>query len=278
MIEEVKDLMEDVKDKVGDNGFTFIILALVAVGIYLVYRSFSSGSAVEYAPTSVTGYPSVGENADVVMDSVNNAIEGSYNDLSSNMNSRFEYIDGILDEIQTDIDKSTNEIIQNTNQNTESVIQSSNQNTNTIVQTSNQNTNSIIQNSNQNTQSIIQNSNQNKQEVQKVVEEVKQVVSKVDNTENVTQSYTPPKPTVTTPEPTVTTPAKPSVSYYTYTTKSGLNTSTSIVDALKATGTDSSFAHRKAIAQANGISNYTGSYSQNVTLLNKMKSGQLIKA
>ena len=276
MIEEVKDLMDDVKDKVGDNGFTFIILALVAVGFYLVYRSFSSGSTVEYAPTSVTGYPTVGENADVVMDSVNSNIEGAYNDLSTNMNSRFEYIDGILDEILTDIDKSTNEIIQNTNQNTESVIQSSNQNTNTIVQTSNQNTNSIIQNSNQNTNSIIQNSNQNKQEVQKAVEEVKQVVSKVDNTENVTQSYTPPKTTVTTPAPTPT--QAPKVNYYTYTTKSGLNTDTSIVDALKATGADSSFTHRKAIAQANGISNYTGSYSQNVTLLNKMKSGQLIKA
>ena len=254
MIEEVKDLMEDVKEKVGDKGFIVICVCLVAVGLYLVYRSFSSGSSSEYAPTSVTGYPTIGDNADVVMESVNNAIEGSYNDMSNMMSSRFDYIEGVLDDVQTDIVTGTNEIIQNTNQNTDY----------------------IIQNSNQNTSSIIQNSNQNKQEIQQVVEEVKQTVTKVDNVENVTQSYTAPKTTVSTPKTTTTT-TTPKKETYTYTTKAGLNTNTSIVDALKATGADSSFANRQKIAQANGISNYTGSYEQNVALLNKMKSGNLVK-
>ena len=125
--------------------------------------------------------------------------------------------------------------------------------------------------------SIIQNSNQNKQEVTQVIEEVKQVASKVENVENVTQSYTTPQPTptkTTAPKTTTTTPKNT----YTYTTKAGLNTNTSIVDALKATGADSSFSARKKIAEANGITNYTGSYSQNVALLNKMKSGNLQKA
>ena len=115
------------------------------------------------------------------------------------------------------------------------------------------------------------------------MEEVKTVKSKVDNSENVTQAYTAPKATTTAPKATTTTTPKattttPKKDTYTYTTKSGLNTNTSIVDALKATGADSSFSSRKAIAEANGISNYTGSYSQNVALLNKMKSGNLVKA
>ena len=251
MIEEAKELMEDIKEKVGDKGFTVLTVCILAVGVYLVYRSFSSTSS-EYAPTSVTGYPTVGENADEVMDSVNNTVEGAYNDISGMIGSRFDYIDGVLDNIQNDIGNSTEQIIQN----------------------SNQNTSSVIQNSNQNTTSIIQNSNQNKQEIQQVVEEVKQITSQVTNTDNATQTVTATKTTTATPKTTTT----KSNNTYTYTTKAGLNTNTSIVDALKATGADSSFASRQAIAKANGISNYTGSYEQNVALLNKMKSGTLKKA
>ena len=271
MIEEVKDLIEDVKDKVGDKGFTVIIVCLVAVGGYLVYRSFNSGTSY-YAPTSVTGYPTVGENADVVMDSVNNAIEGSYNDLSSSMSSRFEYIDGVLDNIQSDIGNSTEQIIQNSNQNTGSIIQNSNQNTGSIIQNSNQNTSDIIQNSNQNTQQTV---NMNKQEVEELKAFVEALKNEVNNSNN-----TPQTPVATTQKTTTTQKATstPKQNTYTYTTKSGLNTNTSIVDALKATGADSSFASRQAIAEANGIKNYTGSYEQNVALLNKMKAGNLVKA
>lgn len=99
---------------------------------------------------------------------------------------------------------------------------------------------------------------------------VNNVASKVQNA-----TKTPAKQ-ATTNKGTTTTPATGSGTY-TYTTKAGLNTNTSIVDALKATGADSSFSHRAQIAAANGISNYTGSYEQNVALLNKMKSGNLKK-
>ncbi len=40
-------------------------------------------------------------------------------------------------------------------------------------------------------------------------------------------------------------------------------------------GIDSSFAFRKKIAQANGISGYRGTYDQNIKLLNLLKTGQL---
>ena len=51
----------------------------------------------------------------------------------------------------------------------------------------------------------------------------------------------------------------------------------SIVTALNSLGIDSSFANRKNIAKANGISNYTGTAAQNINLLNLLKQGKLIK-
>lgn len=65
-----------------------------------------------------------------------------------------------------------------------------------------------------------------------------------------------------------------SFSYYKkYTGKSG-----SIVDALKSIGVDSSIENRKKIAQANGISNYSGTASQNEKMLSLLKQGKLKKA
>lgn len=52
---------------------------------------------------------------------------------------------------------------------------------------------------------------------------------------------------------------------------------TSIVDALKSVGENSSFSSRKTIAAANGIENYSGTAKQNITLLSLLKQGKLIK-
>ncbi len=51
----------------------------------------------------------------------------------------------------------------------------------------------------------------------------------------------------------------------------------SISEALKSIGADGSYAHRKKIAIKNGITNYTGTAKQNITILNKLKQGKLIK-
>jgi hypothetical protein len=50
-----------------------------------------------------------------------------------------------------------------------------------------------------------------------------------------------------------------------------LNTNTSIVDYLKSTGQASDYTTRASLAQKYGISNYTGSYDQNIQLLNLVK-------
>lgn len=53
--------------------------------------------------------------------------------------------------------------------------------------------------------------------------------------------------------------------------------SNSIADALKSIGVDSSYAYRKKIAKANGISLYAGTSSQNTKLLSLLKQGALLK-
>lgn len=50
----------------------------------------------------------------------------------------------------------------------------------------------------------------------------------------------------------------------------------SIVEALNGINVDSSFNYRSRLANANGISNYTGTTSQNIMLLNKLKQGTLV--
>ena len=66
---------------------------------------------------------------------------------------------------------------------------------------------------------------------------------------------------------------QPVVSYY----QAYTGTSTSIVDALKAVGVDSSFANRNSIAGKNGISNYSGTAEQNEKILALLRNGKLIK-
>ena len=48
-----------------------------------------------------------------------------------------------------------------------------------------------------------------------------------------------------------------------------------LVAALDTLGIDSSFAFRKKIAQANGMTGYRGTYDQNIKLLNLLKAGKL---
>lgn len=48
-----------------------------------------------------------------------------------------------------------------------------------------------------------------------------------------------------------------------------------LVDALKQIKVDASFSNRKRIAKNNGISNYSGTYSQNLKLINLLKQGKL---
>ncbi|MGI6005613.1 MAG: N-acetylmuramoyl-L-alanine amidase [Christensenellales bacterium] len=52
----------------------------------------------------------------------------------------------------------------------------------------------------------------------------------------------------------------------------------SIVDALKGIGIDSSYAYREKLARKNGIKDYRGTALQNISLLNMLKNGKLKRA
>jgi hypothetical protein len=68
-------------------------------------------------------------------------------------------------------------------------------------------------------------------------------------------------------------PTTPKVNYF----AKYNGTSASIVSALNSIGATSSFAYRKKIASANGIKLYAGTSKQNITMLNLLKQGKLIK-
>ncbi len=75
-------------------------------------------------------------------------------------------------------------------------------------------------------------------------------------------------------EETKKTPVKTKTVYY----PKYRGKSSSIVDALKTLGINSSKSNRKKIAALNGIKNYSGSAAQNTKLLNLLKKGKLIKS
>ncbi len=55
-------------------------------------------------------------------------------------------------------------------------------------------------------------------------------------------------------------------------------TKKNLSEALDSIGVNSSYSNREKIAEINGITNYTGSLSQNDTLFRKLLNGQLIKS
>lgn len=76
-------------------------------------------------------------------------------------------------------------------------------------------------------------------------------------------------------EGTIQSAKEPSVACYDVYRSKG----TSIVSALASVGEkDTSFAHRKKIAAANGITGYQGTVAQNLKMVQLIKTGKLIKA
>ena len=264
VIEEVKDFADDVKKGIGDKGFYLLIAAAGAFGLYNLLKDNNSNEYVSAA--GYASYPDVGENSEVVIDSLSNeiwashdeivsAIESSESEVIQNMDEHFEETNGYIQEglnnQQEIMDK-----IEAPRQN--SVIEYSN----TVYFDRNQPTSTSSY--------TITDKNPEYAVETKTV----QTVGKPNTKSTTTKSNkTSTKAATSTKKTTSTT----SPSTYNYTTKKGLNTSTSIVDALKATGADSSMSARKEIAAANGINNYRGTAAQNTKMLNMMKSGDLVK-
>lgn len=255
---EIKEVVNDVKKAVGEKGFIAIILGIVAVFLFVLFRQTKAEESnnLSYV-TGVTSYPDAVTNADVIMDSVHDDIEYSENNIIDAINNNQM-------EINETIQGSTEQIIENANEKFEATNDYINKGFEAQKELSELHTNNIMSGIDGMENAIEANTAVNKQ----LTNEVKKTAKTLSKGKTTTIK-------TTTAKKTGSSSTKGST--YTYKTKKGLNTSTSIVDALKAIGVNSSMANRKKIAKANGITNYTGTASQNITLLNKLKKGTLKK-
>ena len=265
---EIQEVFEDLKDGMGKKGFLIFIGVAVVFGLYnLVKGSQSSDNLV--AVRTVTSYPDAVTNANVIIDTLQNSIDYSENVI-------VEEIQGLETNLSTQIGQGfevTNQYIQN-----------GFDSQNKLLEESFDEIHGSLEGITEKYKELEGDFSKVSSSIGSISQTHAQIQSSIDSMKkDLTTGNTTIKPVETKPTTTPTTTTKPaekkpaSTNTYTYKTKAGLNTSTSIVDALKATGADSSFASRAKIAEANGISNYTGSYTQNVTLLNKLKSGSLKK-
>ena len=264
VIEEVKDFADDVKKGIGDKGFYLLIAAAGAFGLYNLLKNNNSNEYV--SATGYASYPDVGENSEVVIDSLSNeiwashdevvgAIESSESEVIQNMDEHFEETNGYIQEGL------------NNQQEIMDKIEAPRQNS--VIEYSN----TVYFDRNHPTSTSSYTITDKKPEYAVETKTVQTVGKPNTKSTTIKSNKTSTKAATSTKKTTSTT----SPSTYNYTTKKGLNTSTSIVDALKATGADSSMAARKEIAAANGINNYKGTAAQNTKMLNMMKDGDLVK-
>lgn len=267
VIEEVKDFGNDLKKGLGDKGFYILIAAAGAFGLYNLLKDNNSSEYV--SATGYASYPDVGENSEVVIDSLSNeiwashdevvgAIETSESEVIQNMDEHFEETNGYIKE-----GLNSQQIIVDTMENTRQETQP----VGTFSMTT-EDRNALINAIKESGVPSVHNTSTSYNIKSSGVSSAGTFTEKAEKSNKTsTKAATSTKKTTSTTSP----------STYNYTTKKGLNTNTSIVDALKATGADSSMEARKEIAAANGINNYKGTKAQNTKMLNMMKSGDLVK-
>lgn len=119
-----------------------------------------------------------------------------------------------------------------------------------------------------------------KSEQEPVIEETENIVEKEEKIETVeiTDIKENDKTTETPSKKTTKKSVKQTVQIQTEYLSNQIYNNGSIVDGLKEIGSDSSYDYREKLAKKNGITNYRGSYEQNVYLLKLLKEGKLIKA
>ena len=272
--------IERVAGNLKDNAVPLLLGVGGVVVLYLLL-SGKEKSAELVPATGYTSYPDAVTNANVIIGEVNDHTSLEMQQLKEHQT---EGTNAILDSMLAQnefFSQGLETVLENNNANTGDIMGALRTESEVVQDLLNTNTNKLqssigsVASSVNATVSGLQSqiSSQNS-----LISSLQSAVSNVANkvTNAVSNATSTPAKQAATSQGTTTTPATGSGTY-TYTTKAGLNTNTSIVDALKATGADSSFNARAQIAAANGISNYTGSYEQNVALLNKMKAGELKK-
>lgn len=266
---QIEEVIDDIKDGLGDKGFLIFIICAVAFGLYNLLKKDDTSSGELVTVTSVSSYPDAVTNANVIIDTLQNSIDYSQQSIQEDIQGWGEELQGYM----SDNFEATNDYI---NSGLDSQSKLLEENFDSIfgdldnLQNSQKSINSNITNLSGKVSGLQTNVNSLSGKVSGLQTNVNSLSGNVNTLKNAVsnmkQSYN---------APSSSSSNKSTTSTIKYTTKSGLNTSTSIVDALKASGIDSSMANRKVLAEKNGIKNYTGTYEQNVAMLNKLKAGQL---
>ena len=273
-IETIEDFAGDVKEKVGDKGFYLLLAAAAGLGIYSFVKAGSGGATTLVAPTGYTSYPEAGENANVIMDSVNKQIETSQESIIYSMAEQFGATKG---EILETMGGNTGEIL--------GALDEHNSNVTEQITATNKNMEENFEATNNYIQEGIDATTKLAEKVDEVAAKQQPVYIYKTSSSGSSGSSSSSKSTSTqatgpaassSSSSSSTSSSSSSSNTIKYTEKSGLNTSQSIVDALKAAGQGSSFEDRAELYYANGgTGTYTGSSSQNTSMLNKLKEGSL---
>lgn len=269
---EIMEVFEDIKETVGDKTFYILGAGALLFGLYNLSKGSGAENSESLVPVTITGsYPDSVTNADVIIGTLQDSIEYSEGVITEKLEGIKEEQDALNESVDTGFKDMSDKLVANKN-----LFDTAFDN----IQGSITDMNKDITSINGQLTSISKEQASIKNSVNTINNAVKKSTNSTSSTKKTSSGSTKKTTTNTSTKKTTinTSTKKASASAtYTYKTKAGLNTSTSIVDALKASGVNSSFDNRKKIAEANGITNYTGSYSQNVQLLSKLKTGKLKK-
>lgn len=240
---EIMEVLEDMKKGLGDKGFYLLIGGAVLFGLYNLTKG--QQSPVSTVTVSAT-YPDIDTNADVVIDTIQDSIEYSEGIILDALENQ----DSVIQDMGDDIKKE----LANNFTATNNYINKGFESQNKLIQTGFNELQTDMDKAQAQHQTIIKNQETTQKAVKSISKDTKSSSGSSGSSKKSGNN-----------------------GFYKYKTKKGLNTSTSIVDALKAIGVNSSMSFRKKIAKANGIKNYSGTASQNISLLNKLKAGKLKK-
>ena len=264
--------MDDVKSKIGTKGMVVAGIGLAVLFLVILSRQSGNDATTETTVIGIASYPDAVTNANVIIDTLQDSIDYSEkniidavgdmgNTINENMVNEFDYFNSVMGD---GFDKTSDSLLDLKETMTDNFTA-----TNDYINDGFDAQKEILD---MNFDNIMGSITDVQSGLNNMVNEKTQIQTSISET----QSQIKGESTTITKNNTATV-TKGNTSYYQYKTKSGLNTNQSIVDALKAIGVDSSKANREKIAKANGISNYTGTYSQNVEMLNKLKGGTLKK-
>lgn len=281
----IEEVIEDVKETVKDNKGLVVAGAVVIVIVVLLTkdRGSSTGSSIadteEYElATSYSSYPDAVTNANTIIDSLQNAINASDDNIKEYMSDSFSVTNDYMTEGLQKVAETNTKLQDTTIQSTDTI-----RNDIATVNTSVNNVQSYLTttvtpkiDAVQSTVNTVSNTvNTVKNTVTNTANSVKKVET---NTNTIKKAVSTAKPTTTAKTTAKTTTSSAKKTTTSNTIKKTSYKGNSIVDGLKSVGVNSSYDNRKKIAQANGIKNYTGTASQNTALLNKLKAGTLKKA